>query len=392
MNILCLTSYYLPSYKAGGPIKSIKNMVDYLEGYQFYILTRDRDIGDKCPHSGLSVLQWIRQKGCTVLYIPPSFKGYYKVYQELLNSAYDVVYLNSFFDFKYSFLWVFLYKCSKSEKKPFIIAPRGEFSPGALAVKKVKKHIYIYVARFLGLYKNVFWHASTEHEKIDIVRAMGINKDMVLVAKDFPDILRQQQPPEDLDFIGQLRCIFLSRVSPKKNLLFALSILKQVDVLVRFDIYGPLEDLTYWDECRQVISELPLNITVTYKGVVNPEKVSALFSNYDLFLFPTKGENYGHVIAESLLVGTPVLTSDQTPWRNLEAKGLGWELCLQLGQKTFSEKIVAHYEALSSGNALSRAEIAEKAVREIYDEQDIEDNKQLFQSAIDRFKERNIQS
>lgn len=52
-------------------------------------------------------------------------------------------------------------------------------------------------------------------------------------------------------------------------------------------------------------------------------------SAYDLFLLPTLGENYGHVIHEALLAGCPVLISNRTPWRNLEALGIGWDLPLE---------------------------------------------------------------
>ena len=39
----------------------------------------------------------------------------------------------------------------------------------------------------------------------------------------------------------------------------------------------------------------------------------------DVFLLPTGGENFGHAIFEALSCGVPVLISDQTPWRGLEA-------------------------------------------------------------------------
>ena len=50
---------------------------------------------------------------------------------------------------------------------------------------------------------------------------------------------------------------------------------------------------------------------------------------YDLFLFPSGGENYGHVIAESLSSGTPVLISKNTPWLDLESQNLGWDIDLK---------------------------------------------------------------
>jgi glycosyltransferase involved in cell wall biosynthesis len=41
-------------------------------------------------------------------------------------------------------------------------------------------------------------------------------------------------------------------------------------------------------------------------------------------LLPTRNENFGYVILEALLAGCPVILSDQTPWRDLDAKQAGW--------------------------------------------------------------------
>ena len=43
---------------------------------------------------------------------------------------------------------------------------------------------------------------------------------------------------------------------------------------------------------------------------------------------PTFAENYGHSIVEALSVGTPMLISDNSPWKNLQEKGFGWEISL----------------------------------------------------------------
>jgi glycosyltransferase involved in cell wall biosynthesis len=76
------------------------------------------------------------------------------------------------------------------------------------------------------------------------------------------------------------------------------------------------------------MATLPANTRVRYKGKIEHEGVAQVFAENDLFLFPTLGENYGHVICESLMSGCPVLISDQTPWRNLEAEGIGWDIPL----------------------------------------------------------------
>jgi hypothetical protein len=44
-------------------------------------------------------------------------------------------------------------------KTPCVIAPRGEFSLGALKIKKLKKFIFINTVKALGVYKNLYWQA-----------------------------------------------------------------------------------------------------------------------------------------------------------------------------------------------------------------------------------------
>ncbi|MGQ0518339.1 hypothetical protein ACT453_53505, partial [Bacillus sp. D-CC] len=42
--------------------------------------------------------------------------------------------------------------------KPIIVAPRGEFSPGALKIKKLKKELFIKSTKLVGLHNKVIWH------------------------------------------------------------------------------------------------------------------------------------------------------------------------------------------------------------------------------------------
>ena len=55
-----------------------------------------------------------------------------------------------------------------------------------------------------------------------------------------------------------------------------------------------------------------------------------MFVKYDVFYFPTKSENFGQVIWESLSCGCPVLISDQTPWNNIENHHVGWVRSLSM--------------------------------------------------------------
>ena len=47
-NILVFADYYYPGIKAGGPAKSIYNLINNLSSYyNFNLVTRNRDLGEK---------------------------------------------------------------------------------------------------------------------------------------------------------------------------------------------------------------------------------------------------------------------------------------------------------------------------------------------------------
>ena len=117
------------------------------------------------------------------------------------------------------------------------------------------------------------------------------------------------------------KLVFLSRICPKKNLLFAIRALEDVRSSVEFYVYGPIEDRSYWDECVQTASSLPSSIKFIYMGPLSPNDVVSTLTNYDLFVFPTLGENYGHVIVEALSASLPILISNNTPWSHKPCPG-----------------------------------------------------------------------
>jgi len=227
-----------------------------------------------------------------------------------------MLYLNSFFGYRSSISLLLSSKLSRRCPRNILIAPRGEFSNGALSIKRWKKGIYLRAAKFLGLYENVRWHASTILEAEDIGRVFPRAKDRIYLAADPVSI-------ENTDIAlaegnekrtGSLKIAFISRISPMKNLEGLLEILLAVSCEVRLEIYGPVEDVLYWERCQEIARSLPGNIAVEYCGALEPNEVSSAFARNDLFAFPTHGENFGHVVFEALRAGTPVLVSDRTPW------------------------------------------------------------------------------
>jgi len=316
IKVLCISDYYLPGFKGGGPIRTIANMCELLgEEIDFWIFTRDRDRDSAHGYPSVPVDQWRDMGTSKVYYAKPDEFGYAGLSNIMKLQNFDLIYLNSFFSFSGSISICIHAFWGKFKAFPILIAPRGEFSPGALVLKKFKKQAYINLARFFGVYKNIYFHASTQLEALDIENVFPGSGHRTFTASDLVSIcgnIYLDSVPQKES--GSLRSVFISRITPKKNLDGLLNILAEVKCKVHLAVYGPKEDQAYWDICQSLIENLPENIRVEYEGELLPSEVVKTFAAYELFLFPTHGENFGHVIFESLIVGTPVLLSDQTPW------------------------------------------------------------------------------
>jgi len=381
--ILTFVSYYLPGYKAGGPLRTISNMVSDLGDFEFWIVTRDRDLGDDAPYANVPVNKWLPVGKARVFYASPDRLTLCGMIEIINDLPHDVVYLNSFFDPVFTIMPLLARRLGRLVEAPVLLAPRGEFSAGALCLKCLKKKVYIWFSQFFGLYSKICWHASSENEAEDIKREVSVMDNAILIALDLPTRLSLEDMPQlDLSVSQEIfRVVFLSRISPMKNLDYALRVLKSVTVQVVFDIYGPIEDDVYWQLCLRLVNTMPNNIIITYHGDVFPKDVANIFASYDLFLFPTRGENYGHVIVDPLSVGTPVLISDQTPWRNLEADGLGWDIPLD-----DMTEFVNILESITFQNCDEkyriRQYVRQKALERLSNTGVLEANRQLFYKSI----------
>jgi len=266
--------------------------------------------------------------------------------------------------------------------------------------KAHKKSLYLRISRWLGVYDDLIWHACSDFEQADILRnfpdatpvdvatlagaeaadgnpgrgALVVTAPEIAIARASP----RNGPPKEA---GKLRLLFVSRIARMKNLSGALEMLKGVSGSVLFDIYGPAEDQQYWEECQRLIAALPENIRVQYRGPLEHDRVAKVCGEHELFLFPTLGEGYGHVIYEALAAGCPVLISDQTPWRNLEAEGVGWDIPLS-EPDSFRRALQSFVDIdEESYSAYSKSAISYLA-RRTSDPKTIDASRKLFQLAL----------
>lgn len=312
--ILITIPWFLPAYRAGGPVRSIANLVDSFSGADFYIFTSDREITGK-PLEGISTGEWIRWNECTKVWYADSKQKTQKLISEVREIKPDVIFMIGLYS--WYFTVVPLIFCPDIKK---IISVRGMLHPGALAQKSFKKKIFIGVMKMFGVGKKFIFHATDREEEQYIQYNLGTST-RICVAGNYPT--RLGFLPVEKKNKGFLKLVSICLISPMKNILMVLKELKQITANIEYNIYGSIKDEAYWEKCRSVITELPSNISVFYRGAVSPEEIKSALTHTHLFILPSESENFGHAIFESLSAGRPAVTSFATPYRNLEKAQAG---------------------------------------------------------------------
>ena len=322
-SILVMMGAFWPNNDASGPNQSLKSLATALgPWFDFRIVARDRPFGAGAPMAGSG--EWHERGFARVRYCETGRAGARDLREILSGTPHDILWLNGFFDREFTLPALRLRRMGRIPRMPAIVSPRGEFGPGALGLKSGRKQLYIRALHWLGLLRDVTLHATSDAEAADIRAALPwVGK--VAVAPNLRALLPR---PDFIEANDALRIAFVGRVSPVKQLHYALDVLARVKARVNFDIYGPAQDEAYWRRCESQIATLPTNISVKWHGETPNEAIVAAIALADLFFLPTAGENFGHAIFEALCCGTPLLISDQTPWRDLESARAGWDLPL----------------------------------------------------------------
>lgn len=324
--ILITIDWFLPGTRSGGPVRSYANLIEYLkDDFEFYIITRNTDYGSIEAYKGITPNTWVSFNESTkIYYISESKLNKAHLKTVISHLEFDIAFINGIYSWYFSILPIFILK---KEHKPIIVSARGMLNSQAFSVKKKKKKIYLGIARLLGIYKGVKFHATNRDEAKSIKAEVGSNA-TVLVAPNLPRKLINQQINKKLKR-NPIRVVNIARISIEKGTLTLLNALKEITEPMVLDLYGPIYDKVYWDNCKAVIVELPDYIKVTYKGVLESEEVPSTLINYDFFALLSEGENFGHAILEAFSAGLPVLISNKTPWKNLENQHLGWDVNLK---------------------------------------------------------------
>lgn len=317
--ILIFSDWFAPAFKGGGPIRSIVNLVETLkEEYDFYVFTSDTDFGESSPMPDIKENLWLVQDGVHVYYHSKGAMTYKKVKSVIKEIHPHRIYLNSMFS---NMIKPILADYPSGK---IIIAPRGMLSASALAVKPIRKFLYLWFLRTFGFTKHLNFHATSEQEVKDIQRIFP-NARSISVASNIP-VKVNTTLQHAVKFPNSTKLVFTGRMHPIKNLHILLQALNQVNGQIVLNVITTKENEAYLNKCEQLAKELNANIKVNWLFDLPHHLIKSHLQAAHFFILLSDVESFGHAIFEALAVGCPVLVSNQTPWKNLQRKKAGWDL------------------------------------------------------------------
>lgn len=214
---------------------------------------------------------------------------------------------------------------------PFVVSPHGMLEPWAWRHKRWKKLPYWHLVekRWTRRAACVLATADTEAKRL---------------REFFPDTRVASLPlgltgDAEPDYAGaraklgwqgdETVLLYLSRIHEKKGLDLLLQALAdlhgKVPPSARLVVVGPEDQPAFAASCRAFATANAARLPrVEWVGAVWGDDRWAYLQSADLFCLPTRSENFGLVVLESCQVGTPALTTTETPWAERLGSGRGF--------------------------------------------------------------------
>lgn len=320
--IVIFTDWYVPGFKAGGPVQSVYNLSVVLsENFHVKVVTRNTDLNSNDPYPGIVSNQWVKiGENHEVMYLSKDKTNFKYIKQIVKENTSNTIVINGLFSLYFSFLPALL--CITYPVSKVFIAVRGMLHASALSVKPLKKQLFLAFARGFGLYQKPTLLATNEEEANEIKRVLGKTK--MAIAPNIPMVYKPLESRAEKNAVFTIA--FIGRIAPEKNPLTLIQALYSIKVPINVVFCGGSNNETYLNEFNNMLDKLPDNISKIYHPEMSHEQIQQLIKHTDLMVLPSLGENFGHAIYESLLGGVPVIIGNNTPWKNLESVMAGVEI------------------------------------------------------------------
>lgn len=327
MRILKVVQAYYPFQEMGGPVVKVRALARGLtkRGHSVTVLAVDLGLaGRKFPGLTFKWCEWgwrSEEDGVTALYLPTLLRFRAITvnprvirFSRGLRAQFDVVHVYGLYDL----LGPAIGSSCRSRSVPYVVEPMGMFRPIVRSVwlkrlyHRTLGQPFIRGARFLV--------ATSEQERQELLQG-GIDAERIVVRRN------GVEGPEKMPERGELRrrwgvpeqarmVLFLGRLVSKKSpdlLIEAFADWRKTSMRAADSVLvlaGPDEGDGYSAGLRAKANELGLKDSVRFVGPLYDDAKWQAYRDADVFVLPSRNENFGNTAAEAAACGTPVIVTD----------------------------------------------------------------------------------
>jgi len=322
------------SEKAGGPSQAIFPMCRALRQQGIEVLLATTDEGLQTTRNENE--RTLNYNDVPTRFFPAQIGGSFK-YSRPFSAwladnvcKFDVVHVHAVFNHA----CIAAANACRKNNVPYIVRPLGTLDPWSMKQKSLRKRVFWQAGIKRMLSEAAAIHYTTEAEQNAVESTLGLSHGCVVPLGIEVDLLDQTVAEARLteyfpELVGHPYVLVLSRLHPKKGLELlqdAFLSLKQERGFkeVRLVLAGEGEK-RYEQYLNDRIHSHSAAESIVFPGWLAAERKSVALQNASLLALPSRQENFGVCVMESLASGVPVLVTPQVNLsQQIVTAGAGW--------------------------------------------------------------------